>query len=121
MKTKLTDELRSLISDSREWLRLEVEYAKLTLAEKFTVLLSTFVLGAVCLLMFIVILILLSFALVDVFRLFLSPGLAFLSVAGILMLLILLVYLLRKPLLLNPIARLISKLFLEIKSPKDHE
>lgn len=110
---KVTDEIRNFFTDSREWLRLEVEYAKLTVAEKFTVLLSTLVLGAVCLLMFIVVLILLSFALVDVFKLFLSSGLAYLSVAGVLILMIVLVYLLRKPLLLDPIARLVSKLILD--------
>ncbi|MDE5773574.1 MAG: phage holin family protein [Muribaculaceae bacterium] len=107
---KLTDEIRSLFSDGKEWIELEIEYAKLTMAEKFTILLSTLVLGAVCLLMFMVVLILLSFALVDVFKLLMAPGLAYLSVAGVLIVLIVIVYLLRKPLLLNPIARLISKL-----------
>lgn len=112
---KLTDEIRSLFSDGKEWIELEIEYARLTLAEKFTVLLSTLVLGAVCLLMFIVVLMLLSLALVDVFKMFMTAGLAYLSVAGILAVLILVVYLLRKPLLLNPIARLISKLIVDNK------
>ncbi|MDE6295102.1 MAG: hypothetical protein K2M03_03470 [Muribaculaceae bacterium] len=112
---KLTDEIRSLFSDGKEWIELEIEYARLTLAEKFTVLLSTLVLGAVCLLMFIVVLMLLSLALVDVFKMFMTAGLAYLSVAGILAVLIFVVYLLRKPLLLNPIARLISKLIVDNK------
>ena len=112
---KLTDEIRSLFSDGKEWIELEIEYARLTLAEKFTVLLSTLVLGAVCLLMFIVVLMLLSLALVDVFKMFMTAGLAYLSVAGILAVLIFVVYLLRKPLLLNPIARLISKLIVDHK------
>ncbi len=110
---KITDEIRNLFSDSREWIRLEIEYAKLTLAEKLTVLMSALVLGAVCLLMFIVVLILLCFALVYVFELFMNPGFAFLSVAGVLILLIVAVFLLRKPLLLDPLARLISKVFLD--------
>lgn len=113
---KITEEIRSIFSDGREWLRLEVEYAKLTAAEKVTMLLSALVLGAVCLLMFIVVLILLSFALVDVFKLFLAPGLAYLSVAGVVILLIVLVYLLRRPILEDPLARLISKIFLDIKN-----
>ncbi len=108
---KLTDEIRSLFADGKEWIELEIEYAKLTVAEKFTVLLSTLVLGAVCLMMFMVVLIMLSLALTYVFRMFLNPGLSFLCVAGVLILLIVVVYLLRKPLLLNPIAHLISKLF----------
>lgn len=115
MKIKITEEIKNIFASGQEWLKLEVEYAKLSLAEKFTILLSTLILGAICLLMFIVILILMSFALVDVFKMFMQPGWAYLSVAGVLVLMIVAVYLLRKPLLVNPIARLISKLFLDMK------
>ena len=118
MKTKFTDEIRNIFSDGREWVRLEIEYARLTVAEKVTVLLPSLILGAVCLLIFIVALIMLSMALVQVFQLFLLPVYAYLCVAGVLILLVALVFLLRKPLLLDPIARLVSKVFLEIKSPE---
>lgn len=109
---KLGDEIKGLFTDGQEWLKLQIEYSKYTLAEKITILLSTLALGAVCLLLSIVALILLSFALVHVFELFIPSGFAYLSVAGILLLLVLIVYLLRKPLLLNPIARLISRLII---------
>lgn len=120
MKEKVTDQIRHIYEDGRHWLKLEIEYAKLTAAEKITVLLSTLILGAVCMLLGMVILILLAFSLVDVFKLFLSPALACLSVSGIIILLILIIFLLRKPLLENPISKLISKLILDVK-PRDHE
>lgn len=112
MKDKLTDEIKDLFSQSRDWIKLEVEYAKLTLAEKFTILASAMIIGAVCLLMGMVVLILLAFALVEVFKMLMAPGLAYLSVAGVICILIVLLYVMRKPILLNPIARFITRLFI---------
>lgn len=112
MKDKLTDEIKDLFSQGKDWVKLEVEYAKLTVAEKFTILTSAMIIGAVCLLMGMVVLILLAFALVEVFKMLMAPGLAYLSVAGVICILILLLYLLRKPILLNPIARFITRLFI---------
>lgn len=113
MKDNLSSELKDIFTQSKTWLKLEIEYAKLTVAEKLTLLMSALIIGAVCLLLGIVVLILLAFALVEVFKSFMLPGLAFLSVAGIICILILLIYLFRKPILLDPIARLITKLFIE--------
>ena len=121
MKESITDQINNLYKSGLSWLKLEVEYAKLTAVEKATVLLSTLVLGAVCLLLGIVIVILLSFSLADVFKGFLSPWLAYLCVSGILLLMIVMVFLLRRPLLENPISRLISRLFLDIKPRNTNE
>ena len=82
-------------------------------------MLSTLILGAICILLGMVILILFSFSLVDLFKTFLSPVLAYLSVGGILILLMALIVILRRPLLENPVSRLISKLILDIK-PRDN-
>lgn len=112
MKEKLTDELKDIFVQGKNWMKLEVEYAKLTLAEKMTMLFSAMIIGAVCLLMGMVVLILLAFALVELFRLMMSPALAYLSSAGVIVVLIVLFYLFRKPLLLNPIARFITRLFI---------
>lgn len=121
MKENITDQLKSIYENGINWIKLEVEYAKLTAAEKITVLLSTLILGAICFLLGMVILILLAFALVDVFKGFLSPALSCLSVSGIMLVLILIIFLLRRPLLENPLSRLISKLILDIKPRNDHE
>lgn len=120
MKDNITDQLKGVVDSTRRWISLEIEYAKLTATEKITILLSTLILGAVCMLLGMVILILFSFSLVDLFKTFLHPVLAYLCVGGILALLIALIIILRRPLLENPISRLISKLILEIK-PCDNE
>lgn len=120
MKEKFADSLHSIFDNGKRWIQLEIEYAKLTAAEKITILLTTLIFGAVCLLLGMVVLILLAFSLVHVFCGFLAPALAFLCVAGILVVLVALLFFLRKSLLENPISRLISKLILDIK-PDDNE
>lgn len=120
MKETLSDTIKGIYSNGKRWIQLEIEYAKLTAAEKITVLMSTLIFGAVCLLIGMVVLILLSFALVYVLEDIMSPALSYLCVAGFLAILILSLFLLRKPLLENPISRLISKLILDLK-PEDDE
>lgn len=119
MKNNLVDEVRKLFAQSKNWLSLEIEYAKLTIAEKLTLLLGTLIIGFVCLLIGVVILILLAFSLVELFKMMMPAALAFLSTAGVMCLLLLILFLLRRQLLLNPIARLISKVFLEKNQDKD--
>ena len=115
MKINLLEEIRSIFDQSKTWLRLELEYAKLTIAEKLTLLMSTLIIGFVCLLLGVVVLIMLAFSLAETFRLIMDPALAYLSTAGVICLLLILLYLLRKPLLLNPIARLITRVFFDRK------
>ncbi len=115
MKNKLIDEIKEVFIQARTWIECETEYLKLSASEKFTVLLSSLIMGAVCLLLGLFALALMSFALVDYFMFFMSPPLAYLSVAGIVVLLIIILYLLRKPLLFNPISRFITRLFLDKK------
>lgn len=121
MKESISDQIKSIFDNGISWIKLEVEYAKLTAAEKITVLLSTLILGAICFLLGMVVLILLAFSLVDCFKDFMSPSLACLSVSAILIFLILLIFIFRQPLLENPLSRLISKLLLDIKPRNDHE
>ena len=115
MKINLLEEIRSIFDQSKTWLRLELEYAKLTIAEKLTLLMPTLIIGFVCLLLGVVVLIMLAFSLAEAFRLIMDPALAYLSTAGVICLLLILLYLLRKPLLLNPIARLITRVFFDRK------
>lgn len=115
MKSNLSDEIRNLFEQSKQWLVLEVEYAKLTIAEKLTLLLGSLIIGFVCLLLGMVVLIMLAFSLVELFKLMMSPALAYLSTSGVICLLLLILFLLRRQLLLNPISRLITKVFLDKK------
>lgn len=113
MKLKITDQIKELFFDAKTWAELELEYIKLTAAEKFTVFTATLIMGAICVLLGFIAVILLSFAMVELFKLILCPALAFTAAGGVVLLLTLLVYLLRKPILLNPIAKFITKLLLE--------
>lgn len=113
MKEKLTDEIRDIFREGKNWINLEIEYAKLTVAEKFTVLMSTLVIGAVGLLMLTVILVLLGFSLAELFMSIMGPALAYLSAAGAILLLTVILFLFRKPLLIDPMAKFITRLFID--------
>ena len=113
MKQKLTDDLRDIFKEGQQWVRYEIDYAKLTVAEKATILASAVAMGAVCLLMGMVILIMLALSLKCLFELFMTPALAYLSSAGCVAIVLIIVFLLRKPLLLDPIARFLTKLFIQ--------
>lgn len=115
MRQKVGDEMRSIVSELKEWLTVELEYMKLTAAEKISVLLSSLILVIVLFIVFMVVLIVFAFALVDLFNLFMPHALACVTVGGILLLLIGILYLLRVSLVINPVTRLITKLFLTPK------
>lgn len=115
MEKKLGNEMKTVVDDLKKWLSLEVEYLKLTAAEKISVLVSTLILVIVLFIVFMVVLIVFAFALVDLFNLMMPHALACVTVGGILLLLIGMLYLLRNPLVVNPITKLITKLFLTPK------
>lgn len=112
MKDNLTDKVKEVFADSKEWVQLQVEYAKLTAAEKMTILGGAVALGAICLLIGVVILFVLALSLIDTFKMFMSPALACLAVSGCLVVLMVLLIIFKKPLILNPIAKFLTKLFL---------
>lgn len=113
MKDKLTDEVKGIFSQSINWAKLEVEYLKLTAAEKLIVLLSTIIIGGILAVLLLPVFIIFLFALVDVFKLIMAPALAYLTVGGIVLLFIFILFLMRKPLIVNPVARFVTKLFLD--------
>lgn len=115
MENKIGDEIKSVAGELKDWLTMEVEYVKLTAAERVSVLVSTLVLVITLFIVFMVVLIVLAFALVDLFNLMMPHALACVTVGGILMLLIGVLFLLRGPLVVNPITKLITKLFLTPK------
>lgn len=117
MKAKFTDEIKEIFTQGINWAKLEVEYVKLTAAEKIIILLSTLIIGGICMLLLLPLFIMLLFALVGVFKLFMNPSLAYLTVAGIVAILLVLVYFFRNVLVITPVAKFISRLLLE----KDHQ
>lgn len=116
MKSKITEEVKDLFSQTMTWAKLEIEYVKLTAAEKLIILISTLIIGAIFVLFLLPIFIMLLFALAGLFRMFMSPPLAYLSVAGIVILLLAIVFIFRKVLVINLVSKFVTKLFLEHKS-----
>lgn len=111
--SSLLDQIKDMIARSKDWATLELEYAKLTAAEKITLLAGAAVTGAVCLLLVVTALILFGIALAFVFWELMPASLAFLASGGCVLLVALIIYMLREKLIINPIAKMITKILLK--------
>ena len=102
-----------LWAELKKYLTLQIDYAKLTTVEKLVVLLSAIAMVAVMLILGACVLFYLSFAVVFM----LSDAIgstwgAYLIVSGIFLVLMLVVYALRQKLILDPVSRFLTRLFL---------
>lgn len=107
------DTLQQLVKELRTYLALQKQYARLELAEKLSILLSTLIVVLVALLLGVVVLFHLSFALAHL----LAPsvgglGTAFALIGLLILAFIFVLVLLRQRLIVQPVVRFISKLFL---------
>ena len=118
MKDDLSKKIMNILTMCRRYLKLQIDYAKFTAAEKVTLLLGGLALGFICLILGAFFVLFMSFALVDVFKSFLSPGLAYICVSGVFIILGAVAVIGRNALIINPLSRFISKLFLERKDNK---
>lgn len=113
MKPKITDEIKELFAQSVNWAKLEIEYLKLTAAEKLIILVSMMVIGVVVLLLLLPAILMFLFALAQVFIGFMPVAVAYVCVGGIVVILLATLVLFRKSLVINPVAKFISKVLLE--------
>lgn len=113
MKPKITDDLKELVTNSVNWAKLEVEYLKLTAAEKLIIILSMSVIGVVILLFLLPAILMFLFALAQVFIDFMPVAVAYVCVGGIILLVLGILVLFRRPLVINPVAKFISKVLLD--------
>lgn len=97
----------------KRFLNLKVENARLTVAERMTLLLSGFMFYMIVILLAVCIVGFLSISLAQYLSVSLSEYWAYMIVAGIYVMFVLLVIVLRKPLIVNPIARFMSQLVVE--------
>lgn len=102
-------------------IRLYIENAKLTLAEKLTLLLSAALVVVIALVLGIFALAFFAGAAVEALELVMVPWLCYLILGGFFVLLIVAILILKKPLLINPIARFMSKLIFEVSSKKSSD
>lgn len=99
---------------------LEVENAKLMLAEKLTLLLGRVALAAVCFVISAAALIFLSIAVADFLLSGLEPSWTYLIIGGFYVFLIILIIGFRRRLIVDPIARFISQVILDPPSKTEH-
>ena len=118
MKTKITDEIKELLTQSVNWAKLEVEYLKLTAAEKIIILLSMMVIGIVVLILLLPAILMFLFALAQVFIGFMPVAVAYVCVGAIVLILLGLLVIFRKHLVINPVAKFISKVLLDTPGSK---
>ena len=118
MKTKITDEIKDMITQGVSWAKLEVEYLKLTAAEKIIILVSMMVIGAVFLLLLLPVLLMFMFALAQVFIDLMPKPVAYVTVGGIVLLLLGVIVIFKKQLVINPVAKFISRVLLESQKEK---
>lgn len=106
---------KKLWSEIKEYGRLRLDYAKLVCAEKISVLLSGMAIAGIMTILALVALFYLAAALQEWLALYVGAAWSFVIVAAVFGVLILVVWLLRMTLIVNPIARFVSKLFIDKK------
>lgn len=94
---------------------------KLTLTERLTIFLTATMVMMLCLILGMFALVFLAIALASVLCEVLPYAWAYTIIGGIFLLLILGVFLLRRPLIENPIARFVSRLVLARENELEHE
>ncbi|MEG0012081.1 MAG: phage holin family protein [Muribaculaceae bacterium] len=98
----------------KKYLTLQLEYSKLTAIEKLTIILSAMAVSAVALILGAGVLFYLSFALVHSIEEWIGSTVwAYLLVSLFFAIVLIFVFVLKKRLIIDPIARFLSKLFLD--------
>lgn len=95
---------------------LQLDYARLSGAEKLTVLLSTILFGAMIIIFGTIMLVFISIGVGHLLAMTVAPYVAYLYVAGFYFLLFLCIIIFRRQLFTDPMARMVSRMF--VKPPK---
>lgn len=111
------DNLQQLYTDIKRYILLQKEYTKLEIVEKMAILISTLTMIFILIILGMIALFYLMFALAYLLESYVG-GLAnsFGIITGIVALLMLIAYLLRKKLLINPMVNFLGHLFLNDNS-----
>ncbi|MCC8114230.1 MAG: phage holin family protein [Bacteroidales bacterium] len=112
MNQKSDSPLKSLVDALARLVTLYIENARLTAAEKATMLISVFAIAMLALMLSVIVMIFLVMGIATLLESYIEPFWTYFIVAGVFILIIALIVLLRIPLIYNPVARFISKLLL---------
>ena len=111
---KNIDQLETLYKEIKQYVELKTEFAKLDLTEKLTLLLSRFILTVVLILLGMMALFYFSFMVVYAIDSYLHDLVAsFAIVGGVILIISLWVYCMRRRLIVQPIDNYLGKLLLE--------
>lgn len=121
MKENFVESIQSIYTNGKRWIELEIEYYKLTAAEKLTVLMTALIFAFAGMLVGMLVVLMLAFAAAHAYQLIMAPWLSYLCTAASMILLFALLFLLRRPFIENPISRLVSKLIFDTKKSEDNE
>lgn len=117
---KSIESLRQLFFEFKEYLKLQKDYTRLEVTEKLSILLSTLIVVLLAVILGMMALFYISFTLVYLLAPALGSLLAgFGVIAAFQVLLILLLFVFRKQLIVNPMVRFIAGLFLAKPTPND--
>lgn len=103
--------IQQLIENVRRLVVLHIDYARLTATEKLTIILSTMAIYALVVIFATLSLVFITLGVGHLLATTIAPHFAYLIVAGFYVIVLVLLFLLRKKLFVNPIARFLSKLF----------
>jgi membrane-bound ClpP family serine protease len=110
------DNLQQLYDEVKKYVQLQTEYVKVDFVEKLTILLSTLLIIGIVLILVIAALFYLFFSLAYALQPILgSLAISFAIISGIYVALIVLLMAFRKKLVINPLVRFLSNLFLKNK------
>lgn len=109
---KYTDNFRNLLEEAKRYLSLQKEYALMDTADKLTVILSTVAIAAVCIILGAMILFFLTFALAYwIGNITGNLSIGFISIAAFLLFMLFIVYQKRNAWIIQPLARMMVRLF----------
>ena len=107
------ENFQQLYNDLKKYVELQTDYLKVEFVEKLSILLSTLLIVIIAIILVVAGLFYLFFSLAyALVPLVGSLAISFLIISGIYLLLIIFLFILRKKLIINPLVRFLSKLFL---------
>lgn len=112
-ESKPKTNLQQLIDNAKRLALLHLDYARLTATEKLTIILSTMAIYSVVAVFATLALVFITLGVGHLLATTIAPHFAYLIVAGFYVIVLSVLFVLRKKLFINPIARFVSKLFLD--------
>ena len=123
MAERESDSITNITALLKHIAGLYIHNARLTAAEKLTLLFSAVALYSIAMILGMVALVFITMGIASVLAAYIAPFWSYLIVGGVFVLMIVAMFLFRSQILLNPIARFMSKLIVEspLKNDEDEQ